>query len=114
MKRTEVIELLAALQALEYETAELGPANPGEVARLRQSISQEMLQYYDRYMSRGKKAIAWVRHGVCAECHMQLSSGAYADLLRADDVATCEHCGRYLREAPPEPVARKTAGIAAS
>ena len=96
MKRIDASGLLASLQLLEHGAAANQPEHTHEVARLRQLISEGILQHYDRYMRRGKKAVSIVRHGVCTECHMQLSSGANADFIRAEDITTCAHCGRYL------------------
>jgi hypothetical protein len=91
-----VIEPLLALQQLEFTEEEHKRENADEIARLRQSISEEILMRYDRLLIRGKKALAAVRCGVCAECHMRLPTGLYAELLRAEELLTCANCGRYL------------------
>jgi predicted nucleic acid-binding Zn-ribbon protein len=90
------IEPLVALQELEFAGAASKLENAAEIARLRASISAQILAYYDRLMVRGKTGVALVRHGVCAGCHMRLSTGQNADLLRDEDILTCPSCGRYL------------------
>lgn len=98
-----VIEPLVSLQQLEFGGAADRPENAAEIARLRESISAQILAYYDRLVDRGRKGVALVRHGVCTECHMRLASGPNAALLRAEDVIICASCGRYLYAIPEEP-----------
>jgi predicted nucleic acid-binding Zn-ribbon protein len=92
----KVMEPLLALQALELDPARETPEKAGEIARLRQSIPAQIIGHYDRLMVRGKKGVALVRHGVCSECHMRMSSGSFSQLLREEDIMVCESCGRYL------------------
>ena len=92
----KVMEPLLALQALELDPARETPGKASEIARLRKSIPAQIIGHYDRLMVRGKKGVAVVRHGVCCECHMRLSSGNHSQLLREEDIMVCESCGRYL------------------
>ena len=96
----KVMEPLLALQTLELGPAPENAENAAQIARLRQIIPTQIIGHYDRLMARGKKGLALVRHHVCSECHMSLSSGAHAQLLRGEDVMICESCGRYLYPAP--------------
>lgn len=100
-----IIEQLLRLQELELGTAAGTPAAKREATALRADVAPVVLGHYDRLVSRGKKAVALVRRGVCTGCQMQLPSGLSAKLLRDDDVCVCENCARYLKLAPPEPAA---------
>jgi hypothetical protein len=94
-------------QLLELQGVELGSRAGSPVARregelLRREIPEPILGHYDRLVSRGKKAVAVVRRGVCSGCQMRLPSGIYANLLRDDDICVCDNCARYLMLAPEE------------
>jgi len=85
------------------------PESRREAEALRREVPAPILGHYDRLVTRGKKAVAYVRHGVCTGCRMQLPSGLYAKLLRDDDVCVCDNCARYLvvaPETPPPPAAK--------
>lgn len=92
------IEQLFQLQTLE-ERAD-NPEQDADVRRLRQKIPSPILGHYDRLRVRGKKGVALVRNGVCSGCHMRLASGAYATLVRGEDIMICDTCGRYLHYIP--------------
>lgn len=91
----EIAENLLLLQNLELgaERVAKGGAAPEE---LRQRIPAQVLQHYDRLRARGKKGIAYVRNGVCGQCHMQVAVGLLASLHRHDNIYRCENCGAYL------------------
>ncbi|HOW66177.1 MAG TPA: C4-type zinc ribbon domain-containing protein [Candidatus Paceibacterota bacterium] len=92
MKNT--IAPLFELQTLEAKSP--NPEEDSEIQRLRKKVLPQILGHYDRLRARGKRGVALVRNGVCAECHMRLASGTYATLLRAEDIMICDNCGRYL------------------
>ena len=101
-----IIEQLVRLQELELGPAAGTAATRREAEALRAEVIEVMpvvLGHYERLVSRGKKAVALVRHGVCTGCQMQLPSGLHAKLLRDDDLCVCENCARYLKLAPPDP-----------
>lgn len=97
-----IIEQLLKLQELELGPAAGTAAVRREIQALRAEVElmPVVLGHYERLVSRGKKAVAFVRHGVCSGCRMQLPSGLYAKLLRDDDACVCENCARYLKLAP--------------
>jgi predicted nucleic acid-binding Zn-ribbon protein len=86
-----LLNSLFALQALEVNH---GKGSEKDVVR--KNIPQNVLDHYDRLRQRGKKGIAWVRNGVCGQCHMRVAHGLLADLRRADQLYRCENCGTYL------------------
>jgi hypothetical protein len=99
------IELLFALQELEFKPGAASAQEDAEIDQLRKQIPPPILGHYDRLVARGKKGVAVVRRGVCPECHMGLASGIYAQLIRAEDIVICDTCGRYLLYKPETPPA---------
>jgi predicted nucleic acid-binding Zn-ribbon protein len=89
-----VIEPLFELQALEQQSSD--PEQDAVIQRLRKKVPPQILAHYDRLRARGKRGVAVVRNGVCAECHMRLSSGTYATLRRFEDILICDSCGRSV------------------
>lgn len=92
----DFIGQLFILQGIELGPDPATAENKEAIARLRQKIPPQIIAHYDRLRERGKNGVALVRHGVCCECHMRLSSGTHAQLLRREDVIICGSCGRYL------------------
>ncbi len=74
------------------------------IQKLRQSIPEQIIGHYDRFVKAGKVPVAGVNNGVCHGCFVRLSSGAYQRLLRQDDLNLCENCGRYIYPIPAAPV----------
>ncbi|RME96332.1 MAG: hypothetical protein D6766_01000 [Verrucomicrobia bacterium] len=103
MKEIELLKELQDIEFLARKTAE----EKARAAELRQIIPAPILGHYDRLAARGKKGVALVQRtptgGVCGGCRMRLATGAYARLLRGDDIAMCDNCARYLLLAPEEP-----------
>jgi C4-type zinc ribbon domain len=98
----QMLDSLLQLQNLDLGIERVPPGGAGP-EELRKKIPAQVLQHYDRLRARGKKGIAYVRHGVCGQCHMQVAVGLQAMLRRQDNVYRCENCGCYLylmEEAP--------------
>lgn len=100
----KVIERLYELQELELSATAGSPEVKRTIESIRKQTPEPIMGHYDRLMARGKKAVALVQHGVCTGCRMRLPSGAYATLLRDNDICMCDNCGRYLLLAPDEQV----------
>jgi predicted nucleic acid-binding Zn-ribbon protein len=66
------------------------------ILKLRQLIPESVCGHYDRFVKAGKVPIVAVRNGVCQGCFVRLSSGAFQQLIRQDDLNLCENCGRYI------------------
>ncbi len=98
----QIVEDLLLLQNLELGAERVSSGAPGS-EEIRKKIPAQVLQHYDRLRARGKKGIAYVRNGVCGQCHMQVAVGLLASLHRHDKVYRCENCGAYLllKEDPP-------------
>lgn len=80
------------------------------ILKLRQSIPEQIIGHYDRFVKAGKVPVIAVKSGVCYGCFVRMSSGSYQKLLRQDDLNLCENCGRYIY---PEEVATEAAPVAA-
>lgn len=107
----QMIEKLAALQEILLKSPRPSPAKREEAEKLRAGIPSGILEKFDRWVGRGKKAVSVVRHSVCSECHMQLPLGVVVGLAKAETPQTCNHCGRFLmasQESSPEAVLTKT------
>ncbi|MDE3067765.1 MAG: hypothetical protein KGJ60_09460 [Verrucomicrobiota bacterium] len=90
------MEKLLALQQLQLRSKALSPADEREVSKLREGVPAPVLGHFDRLIARGKKGVAHVRHGVCAECHIRASTGTLGTLAAGTDIQLCGNCGRYL------------------
>jgi predicted nucleic acid-binding Zn-ribbon protein len=105
----QIIENLLQLQACETGTCQNSTGDV-EIKKLRTRIPAHVLTHYDRLRARGKQGAAFVRHGVCGQCHMQLALGLLASLHRQGDMHCCQTCGAYLsmeEETPVEMPLRK-------
>jgi predicted nucleic acid-binding Zn-ribbon protein len=100
----QTVEQLLALQKLTLDTEPLTSEAEAEIRRLRDQVPAPVLGHFDRLVSRGKRAVAIVRHGVCGECHLRVSSGTLASLAYGADLHLCDHCGRYLLLPADEPI----------
>lgn len=105
----KIIQRLFDLQELEMGSQSGSPDARQLISIIRKEVPEPILGHYDRLLARGKKGVAVVRKGVCSGCQMKLASGAYATLLRDDDIAMCDTCGRYMLLIPESPAAASTA-----
>jgi predicted nucleic acid-binding Zn-ribbon protein len=66
------------------------------IRELRQGIPEAVLARVDQSWTRGKKAVASVRRGVCTECHIQVPKALLIALTIDGGTHLCGNCGRYL------------------
>ena len=92
----KVMEHLLALQKLQFDGKSETAAVKAEMEKLRAEVPAPILGHYDRLVVRGKKGVALARHGVCCECHLQITSSKLVGLITLTDVILCDNCGRYL------------------
>jgi len=91
----QILDNLLTLQTMELSRERTSPTGLGR-EELRKMVPPQILEQYDRLRARGRKGVAFVRHGVCGGCHMQIAVGLLASLRRQDDAYRCENCGSYL------------------
>jgi hypothetical protein len=89
----KIISHLLTLQTLPVQT-------PGkdstEAQALREQIPAHMLDRFDAFALRGKKAVALVQNGVCKGCQIQVPLNVVHSLITGHHAVTCGNCGRYL------------------
>ena len=91
----QIIENLLQIKALALRSCQ-NPSGDRRIKKLRKMIPAEVLLHYDRLLERGKLGVAFVRNGVCGQCHMQVAVGLLASLHRLEDIHRCQNCGVYL------------------
>ncbi len=118
-----MVENLFALQQLLLKSSRVTPEQEAKIRQLRKNVPLPVLGHFDRIIKQGRRGVALVRHGVCCECHVRVSAGTAASLVRPKDLYLCESCGRYLlldpeeateaAEAPATKPIRKTPAVVA-
>jgi len=99
-----VVETLLKIQNMELENRRLSPEQEEQVGKLRAQIPASVLERFDRWVGRGKRAVAIVRNGVCCECHLRLPSGTLAALAYTTEIHSCDNCTRLLYLPEDEPL----------
>ena len=97
-----MVENLFALQQLVLKSSRVTSEQEAKIRQLRKNVPLPVLGHFDRIVKSGRKGVALVRHGVCSECHVRVSAGTAASLIRPKDLYLCESCGRYLLLDPAE------------
>ncbi len=106
---TKLTEDLFALQALIRlgETAQ--PAQRQQIEELRAAIPSPIAAHFFRQIANGRRGIAYVRNGVCGECHLRLPAAMVYMLSRTNEVLVCESCGAFVTLSPEARAAQPVA-----
>ena len=99
-----IVESLLEIQRIELAAQRLTPEQQTEAQQRRAKVPTGILESFDRWVGRGKKAVAIVRNGVCGECHLRLPSGTLAGLAYTTELHNCNNCGRFLFLPEDEPL----------
>jgi predicted nucleic acid-binding Zn-ribbon protein len=91
-----LIENLLLLQEAELKKASSTSGVKDDIEALRRRIPESILVYFDRWIRRGKNAVAIARRGVCGECHLKIPVGVLSELAMGDAIEHCGNCGRIL------------------
>ena len=60
-------------------------------------INQKGLAFYQKIRRWAKNStVVKVEEQACMGCHMTVNDKIYADVIKAEDITTCPHCGRIL------------------
>lgn len=95
----EAIE--STLQLQELEAAPRSSLSQMEVDILRRRIPSRILNLYDRFRARDRKAVVVLSStGVCQGCYTRVSRGLQVALQRGEGWHQCEHCQRLLHLRP--------------
>ncbi len=105
---TEVKEKVDALTA-EFETVDKEVAS--EIAEIEKSkgvlfkkreelsrnLEQKVLAFYEKIrIWAGNTAVVPVKKQACYGCYMKLNDKTYSEVIKADEICNCPHCGRIL------------------
>ena len=65
--------------------------------KLLSDVNQKGLAFYQKIRRWAKNStVVTVEDQACMGCHMIISDKIYADVIKAEDITTCPHCGRIL------------------
>jgi uncharacterized protein len=65
--------------------------------KLLSNVNQKGLAFYQKIRRWAKNStVARVEEQACMGCHMIINDKIYADVIRAEEITTCPHCGRIL------------------
>ena len=65
--------------------------------KLVSGMNQKGLAFYQKIRRWAKNTtVVAVEEQACMGCHMIISDKIYADVIKAEDITTCPHCGRIL------------------
>ena len=93
-------EFTAINEVVSVEKAEIEKAK-GELFIKREELSrnleQKVLAFYEKIrIWAGNSAVVPVKKQACYGCYMKLNDKTYAEVIRADEIVNCPHCGRIL------------------
>jgi uncharacterized protein len=100
----EMLKKAAELQASILKTNESAPLLEAELAKLRDvkaqmesQVAADLLARYRR-IADGRKgvALAEAKDELCSVCHVRIRPQMYAELLRTENIHTCDSCSRIL------------------
>jgi len=73
---------------------------------LSRNIEQKVLSFYEKIrIWAGNTAVVGVKKQACYGCYMKLNDKTYSEIIKADEICNCPHCGRILYI---EPVTEET------
>jgi uncharacterized protein len=94
----------AELQESIRKTKDSAPSLESELEKLRQEkvqmesrVGEDLLARYRRIADARKGvALAEAKDELCSACHVRIRPQMYADLLRTDNIHSCDSCSRIL------------------
>jgi len=64
---------------------------------LTRNLEQKVLAFYEKIrIWAGNTAVVPVKKQACYGCYMKLNDKTYSEVIRADEICNCPHCGRIL------------------
>ncbi|HIQ28528.1 MAG TPA: hypothetical protein EYH42_08525 [Sulfurovum sp.] len=64
---------------------------------LTRNLEQKVLAFYEKIrIWAGNTAVVPVKKQACYGCYMKLNDKTYAEVIKADEICNCPHCGRIL------------------
>jgi len=69
----------------------------GKREELSRNIEQKVLAFYEKIrIWAGNTAVVPVKKQACYGCYMKLNDKTYSEVIKADEICNCPHCGRIL------------------
>jgi predicted nucleic acid-binding Zn-ribbon protein len=64
---------------------------------LSRNLEQKVLSFYEKIrIWAGNTAVVPVKKQACYGCYMKLNDKTYSEVIKADEICNCPHCGRIL------------------
>jgi len=64
---------------------------------LSKNIEQKILAFYEKIRNwAGNTAVVSVKKQACYGCYMKVNDKTYAEVIKAEEIINCPHCGRIL------------------
>jgi len=64
---------------------------------LSRDIEQKVLSFYEKIrIWAGNTVVVGVKKQACYGCYMKLNDKTYSEVIKADEICNCPHCGRIL------------------
>jgi len=87
------LEVSAKIASIEEEKGKLFDKRERKI----RDINQKILSFYEKIrIWAGNTAVVPVKKQACYGCYMKLNDKTYAEVIRADEIVNCPHCGRIL------------------
>ena len=98
--KTLTEEYTAMNEVVSTERAEIEQSK-GELfverEKLSRNIEQKVLAFYEKIrIWAGNTAVVPVKKQACYGCYMKLNDKTYSEVIKADEICNCPHCGRIL------------------
>jgi len=105
-----LVELSASLESVKADVdKKLETINKDRQAvfikkeKLLGEVNQKGLAFYQKIRRWAKNTtVVPVDEQACMGCHMIISDKVYSDVIKAEEITTCPHCGRILYTKPNE------------
>mgnify|MGYP002640940724 FL=1 len=102
--KVTLVELQSKLESVKADVdAKLAVINKERQAvfvakeKLLSNVNQKGLAFYQKIRRWAKNTtVVPVEDQACMGCHMIINDKIYADVIKAEDITTCPHCGRIL------------------
>lgn len=94
-KLVELEDLNVALSNFCENTANAA-STKRNIAKLRKTLPECILENFDIRIARGKKIVAQALSYYCGACHLSVPSGNRPTLLAGKELFPCGNCGTYL------------------
>lgn len=98
--KTLTEEFTAINKVVTVERAEIEQSK-GELfverEKLSRNLEQKVLAFYEKIrIWAGNTAVVPVKKQACYGCYMKLNDKTYSEVIKADEICNCPHCGRIL------------------